>query len=169
MRVRYSRKKARRVAKTMSLELRRAYLAEMAHIEEEQMVFLDESLFNEVTGWRLMAWAPIGVEGRYLGDRTRGSTRSVLAAYSTTGYLPCVVVREGYFNAEAFIQWVTEDLLPHCNAYPGPNTVIIMDKASSHCNPAVEDVILATRLPFHVCGEKCLRSLCRGSFSPEWQ
>jgi transposase len=142
-RVKWSRKKARRVSKQMSLALRRAYLADLADIRAEQMVFLDESLFNEVTGWRLMAWAPIGVEGRYLGDRTRGSTWSVLAAYSTTGYLPCVVVREGYFNTEAFVQWVTEDLLPHCNAYPGPNSVIIMDNASSHCNPAVEEAILA--------------------------
>jgi hypothetical protein len=127
----------------MSLELRRAYLAEMAHIQAEQMVFLDESLFNEVTGWRLMAWASIGVEGRYLGDRTRGSTWSVLAAYSIIGYLSCVVVREGYFNVEAFVQWVTEDLLFYCNAYPGRNSVIIMDNASSHCKPAVEDAILA--------------------------
>jgi hypothetical protein len=124
----------------MFLKLRRAYLAEVAHIKAEQMVLLDEFLFNEVTGWRLMVWAPIGVEGRYLGDRTRGFIWSVLAAYSTTGYLSCVVVREGYFNAEAFVQWVTEDLLSHCNAYPGPNSVIIMDNASSHCNPAVECV-----------------------------
>jgi hypothetical protein len=58
----------------MSLKLRRAYLAEMAHIQAEQMVLLDESLFNKVTGWRLTAWAPIGAEGRYLSDRTRGST-----------------------------------------------------------------------------------------------
>jgi hypothetical protein len=142
-RVKYSRKKARRVARTMSLDLRRAYLAEIAHIQAEQMVFLDESLFNEVTGWRLTAWAPIGAEGRYLGDRTRGSTWSVLAAYGTIGYLPCVVVREGYFNTEAFVQWVTEDLLPHCNAYSGLNSVIIMDNASSHCDPAVEEAILA--------------------------
>jgi hypothetical protein len=116
----------------MSFELRRAYLAEMAHIQAEQMVFLDESLFNEVTGWRLMAWASIGVEGRYLGDRTRGSTWSVLAAYSIIGYLSCVVVREvistsrpsfsglqriSYFTvtlirvATALLSWITRVLI----------------------------------------------------------
>jgi hypothetical protein len=67
----------------------------------------------------------------------------VLATYSTIRYLPCVIVREGYFNTEAFVQWVTEDLLPYCNAYSGPNSVIIMNNASSYCDPAVEKAIIA--------------------------
>jgi len=32
------------------------------------MVFLDEALFNETTGWRATAWAPIGEAARYIGD-----------------------------------------------------------------------------------------------------
>ena len=52
----------------------------------------------------------------------------MLAAYSTIRYLPCVVVREGYFNTEAFVQWVTEDLLSYCNVYPGLNSVLRDDR-----------------------------------------
>jgi hypothetical protein len=101
-RIKWSRKKARRVAKRQCQQLRNDYLANMAGILAHQMVFLDETIFNEVTGWRLMAWAPIGQDGRYSGDRMRGHTWSILAAYATTGYLPCYAVKEGYYNVEAF-------------------------------------------------------------------
>jgi transposase len=76
-RVRWSRKKARRVSKKLYFQQRLDYLADMAGISAEQMVFLDETIFNEATGWRLMAWAPIGQNGRYTSDRKRGHTWSV--------------------------------------------------------------------------------------------
>ena len=50
-------------------------------------------------------------------------------------------VREGYFNAESFLQWVEHHLLPLCNTWPAPRSVIILDNASAHCNPQVEEVI----------------------------
>jgi transposase len=53
------------------------------------------------------------------------------------------VVREGYFNTEAFYQWLVEDLLPLCNLFPGPNSVIIFNNASSHYNPIIAEVIHA--------------------------
>ena len=54
-RLKWSRKKARRIAIALSLDLRRGYIASMAGIRAEQIVFLDESLFNETTGWHLTA------------------------------------------------------------------------------------------------------------------
>ena len=51
----WSQKKARRSAKELSLDIRRGFLSEMVGIMAEQMVFLDESLFNETMGWRLTA------------------------------------------------------------------------------------------------------------------
>jgi hypothetical protein len=86
----------------MSLEARRNYQALTAGLRAENMVFLDESLFNETTGWRLTAWAPIGEPVRYTGDRNRGHSWSLLAAYTTRGYLPCWIVKGGYFNLETF-------------------------------------------------------------------
>ena len=137
----WSKKQARRMAQNLSLDLRRGFLSEMTGIRAEQMVFLDESLFNETTGWRLTAWAPIGQAARYTGNRTRGHSWSLLAAYTTGGYLPCWTVKEGYFNAESFYRWLVDELLPHCQPYPGPNSVIIMDNASSHCNQSIADAI----------------------------
>ena len=138
----WSSKKARRSAMNASLDLRRGYLAEMVGITAEQMVFIDESLFNETTGWRLTAWAPIGQEGRYYADRTCGRSWSLLAAYTTEGYLKWRV-KEGYHNTASFYQWLIEELLPQCQPFPGPNSVIIMDNASIHCHPMIADAIRA--------------------------
>ena len=52
-RLKWSRKKARRIARRVNDELRRAYMVDMVGILAEQMVFLDEFIFNEITGWRL--------------------------------------------------------------------------------------------------------------------
>ena len=43
----------------------------MNGIKAKQMVFLDESLFNETTGWYLTTQVLIGQEGRYTGNITR--------------------------------------------------------------------------------------------------
>jgi transposase len=36
-----------------------------------------------------------------------------------------------------------EDLLLHCNLYPGPNSIIILDNASSYCNEIIANAIRA--------------------------
>jgi hypothetical protein len=133
-RLMWLRKKARRIARKINDELRRAYMVDMAGILAEQMVFLDESMFNETTGWRLTAWAPIGEAARYTGNMNRGYTWNFLTVYTTTGYLPCYVTREGYFNTETFLQWLEKELLSHCHAYPGLNSVIVLDNASAYCD-----------------------------------
>jgi transposase len=81
-RVRWSKKKAARISHHRSQQIRRDYTVEMAGITAEQMVVLDETLFNESTGWRSMAWSPIGMPARYIGSRRRGVSWSLLAAYA---------------------------------------------------------------------------------------
>ena len=139
-RARWDRKKAQRVGSRRNDELRRGYIADMLQITAEQMVFIDESLFNETTGWRHYAYAPIGQPGRYHASRTRGYSWSVLSAYTIDGFLPCTGIKEGWFNGDTFNRWLADELLPHCNPYPQPNSVIIMDNVSIHCNPRIEEV-----------------------------
>jgi hypothetical protein len=38
----------------------------------------------------------------YIGNRKREYIWNILIAYVTTGYLPCDVAKEGYFNTENF-------------------------------------------------------------------
>jgi len=142
-RLRLSEKQAQRVGHRQNEELRRAWLADFLYITAEQLVFIDETMFNEATGWRHTVYAPIGQDGRYHADPSRGRHWSVLPAYTVDDYLPCTAIREGWFNADAILRWILDDLLPHCNAFPAPRSVIVMDNASVHINPRIEEVIKA--------------------------
>jgi hypothetical protein len=51
----------------------------------DDLVFLDEAIFNEKTGWR----------GRTHPNTTRGDTYAVLAATTFDGWLPCSVLKKG--------------------------------------------------------------------------
>ena len=74
---------------------------------------------------------------------TRGVSWSALPAYTVNGYLPYKAIREGYFNQEAFLAWVPDDLLPHCNPYLGRNSIIVICKSekfiSARISPGPHD------------------------------
>ena len=137
----WNRKKVQRIGNSQSEELRLGWKAQMLHFTAEQLIFIDETLFNETTGWRSHAYAPIGQPARYQGPRSRGRTWSVLPAYTVHGYLPCIGIREGYYNGDAFYQWLEEELLPQCNAYLAPRSVIVMDNVGVQVNPRIEQLI----------------------------
>lgn len=139
---RISCKKGQRT-KRPNEQLRLDWIAQLLGLTAEQLVFIDETLFNESTGWRQHAWAPIGEPARYNADISRGRSWSVLPAYTIDGYLPCTSIREGYFNTELIVEWLLQQLLPLCNAFPATRSVIIMDNASSHTNPRIAEVIRA--------------------------
>jgi hypothetical protein len=61
----WSRKEIRRISLNCSEELRWSYIEDIWQFTANNMVFLDESIFNEKTGWRHHAYAPIGNEARY--------------------------------------------------------------------------------------------------------
>jgi hypothetical protein len=71
---RISNKKGQRIGHTQSQALRTAWQSFMLDVTAEQLVFLDESIFKQQTGWRLMAYGPIGQPARYSDDMTRGDT-----------------------------------------------------------------------------------------------
>jgi transposase len=113
----------------------------MLDITAEQMVFLDESIFKQQTGWRLMAYGPIGQPARYSDDMRRGDTWSILPAYTTEGYLPCTGIRQGFFNGDAFFSWVVNELLPYLNPFPQPRSVICLDNLNVHLDRRVRQAL----------------------------
>ena len=84
-----------------------------------------------------MVYVPIGQPARYYDDLIRGVTWSILPVYIVDGYLSYIAIREGYFNREAFLTWVRDELLPCCNPYPGPNSIIYLDNVSVHLDPRI--------------------------------
>lgn len=136
-----SRKKGQRIG-PQSEVLRKAWQADMAtNFVAEQLVFLDESLFKEQTCWRSMAMGPIGDPARWPDNMRRGATHSILPAMTCRGYLPCTAVKAGFFNTDQFITWLRDELLPHCNAFPGERSVICLDNLGIHCNARVEQLV----------------------------
>lgn len=123
-------------------ELRESYRACMRQFNAADLVFLDESIFNEKTGWRHKAYAPIGFTNRYFQDVRRGKTWAILPAYTVNGYLPCTGIKEGYYNNEEFLEWIREALLPTLRAAYGQKPmVIVLDNVSIHTNWEVVSVL----------------------------
>ena len=99
-------KKGERRSKNQNPELRAAWRADMLSLPAEKLVFVDESSFNQTTGWRRRAYAPIGQAARYDADIRRGTSWSVLPALTSIGYLSCTGIKKGYYNTEEFLQWI---------------------------------------------------------------
>ena len=140
----WSRQTLRPFSINRSEELRDRYRRLMRDFAADDLVFLDESIFNEKTGWRHHAYAPVGHASRYAQNISRGSTYAILPAYTIHGYLPCTAIKEGYFNREDFIDWIQNQLVPTLRATYGPrHMVIVLDNVSIHTNDEVTRVIQA--------------------------
>jgi hypothetical protein len=98
----------------------------MANYAADNLIFIDESLFNEKTGWRTRRYAPIRSPARYRANIDRGSTYSILPALDINGYLPYTGIKKGYFNQDEFIDWITNNLLPAIIKKYRPRPIIIV-------------------------------------------
>ncbi|KAF2812759.1 uncharacterized protein BDZ99DRAFT_518572 [Mytilinidion resinicola] len=65
---RWSKKQAQRQSNRASEELRRTYLEVIGRYEPEDLIFLDESIFNEKTGWRRRHYHYLRPNFRTFGD-----------------------------------------------------------------------------------------------------
>ena len=101
--------------------------------DADQLVFLDESAANERTGDRKRGWSPVGLICEQFRPIKRSERWSILPALTVEGYIEYSIF-QGAFTAELFIEFVEEKVLPHCNPYPGPRSVLILDNASIHKN-----------------------------------
>jgi Arginine repressor, DNA binding domain len=70
----WSRQVVYRISLTRSETLREGWRQDMRRFTADNLVFLDESIFNKKTGWRHQGWGPIGEEIRYEADVRRGPT-----------------------------------------------------------------------------------------------
>jgi transposase len=138
----WTRKELRRIALGQNEELRQAWRDEMRMFSAEDIVFLDESIFNEKTGWRHRAYGPIGQDIRYPGDIHRGCTWAICAAMTVNGWLPCTGVKEGYYKTHDFLNWVQTGLIPALEQLnDGRARVIVLDNVSIHVNEVITNAL----------------------------
>jgi len=140
----WTRKSLKLSSSDRSKELRESYKYDMQAFAADDLVFIDESIFNEKTGWRQKAYAPIGSEARYQTNIGRGNTWSVLPAMTLDGYLRCTSIKQGYMSTEDIAHWVTNSLLPTIAEHFGNRTVVVvMDNVSVHVQEEVTAPIIA--------------------------
>ena len=127
----WSRKAVQARAAERSEPLRRAWQGIQKQYDSDQLIFLDESASNERTGDRKYGWSPLGLICEHSRPLKKSERWSILPALTHDGYLDEVIF-QGSITAEIFQEFVQERVLPHCSAYPGPRSVIILDNASIH-------------------------------------
>jgi hypothetical protein len=111
--------------------LRQLWMDKMAKWTAEQLIFIDESAANERTADRKYGWAPVGVTPREARPFGRSERWSLCPAYTIDGFITWEIVH-GSFSAELFEDFIKNKVLPLCNPYPLPRSVIIMDNAPIH-------------------------------------
>jgi transposase len=112
-------------------ELRKKWIECLAGWEANQLVFIDESAANERTSDRKYGWAPIGVTPVEYRPFKRSERWSILPAYTIDGFITWDI-RQGSYTSELFDNFIENNVLPLCNAFPGPRSVIVMDNAPIH-------------------------------------
>lgn len=132
-RIRHSKKVATRIAAQRD-QLRRAqYEAEVRELDEEMLVFVDETHVSEKTLFRKKAWAPVGLPA-ITESPLRNATRcSILPAYTVDGYIyRTTLVVEGSVTGAIFEDWLEHRVLPQCEPFPGRRSVLVLDNCSTH-------------------------------------
>jgi DDE superfamily endonuclease len=103
----------------------------LAQWRAHQLVFVDEAGINSKLGERSHGYSKKGCVIPHKVTPGRAPNFSLLPAITVDGYIACNLY-PGAINAERFEDFIRNDVLPHCNEFPGPRSVIIMDNASIH-------------------------------------
>jgi transposase len=110
-------------------------------------VYVDESGCDRRVGFRRTGWSPLGVTPVQIAKFHRGQRYQILPAYSQNGILLSRIF-QGTTDSAMFEDFI-EQLLHHCGRYPQPNSVLVMDNASSHRSERIEQMC-------HAAGVKLL-------------
>jgi hypothetical protein len=112
-------------------ELRNAWLRDLEDRTADQLIFVDESAANERTGDRKYGWAPVGITPHESRSFKRSERWSILPAYTADGFIAWDI-KHGSYTADSFEDFIENKLLPLCNRFPLPRSIIVMDNAPIH-------------------------------------
>jgi hypothetical protein len=82
---------------------------------------------------RKYGWAPIGVTPHVYQSIKRSERWSLLPVYTLDGFFTWDII-QGSYTTDLFNAFVEEKVLPFCNPYPGPRSILIVDNAKIHHN-----------------------------------
>ena len=104
----------------------------MEAYETEQLIYIDVSAANEKTLDRKYGWAPRGYPAIDIQVLHHSTRWSILPALTVNGFLNETLVVQGSVNGEMFADWLENNILPQCNPYPGPQSILVLDNCSTH-------------------------------------
>lgn len=127
---RWTKKVIRQMARQRSKDLRDFYLHNLSNFKSYHLVFVDESGCDKRIGFRRTGWSPLGVAPVQVA-KFRGDCRyQILPAYSQEGVLLSRVF-QGTTDSAMYEDYI-EQLLQHCEPFPKPRSVLVMDNAFFH-------------------------------------
>ena len=112
-------------------ELRAAWIRKLASWTADQLLFIDESACDERSAHRKYGWAPIGITPHKYVPFKRSERWSILPIYTIDGFITWDL-KQGSYTAESFEEFIKNKVLPRCNPFPGPRSIIVMDNAPIH-------------------------------------
>ncbi|KAE8219751.1 hypothetical protein CF319_g6615 [Tilletia indica] len=116
------------------------YILAIADFTPEQLIFADESHFNQRTNMRPRGWSRIGERAIEYRILVRGERYSLLPGLSIDGIVAPWAFR-GSVNTVRFHGWVRDHLLPRMTPYPGPRSVLVLDNCVTHKSPATRALV----------------------------
>ena len=144
-RIGISRKRLKRVALERNDTCRHHYMLQVSQYTADMLVFLDESAANEHTKDRKYGWSGFGTNPSVKRPIKRSKRWSILPAYTQDGLSACHVY-QGAIKAVRYEWWLENEVLPRCNAFPGRNSVLIMDNASIHHSQVSKSLLFSAIL-----------------------
>ena len=112
-------------------ELRRQWMGQLSEWNAEQLISIDQSAANERIVDRKYGSALVGLTPREVRLFGCSQRWSVYPAYTIDGFITWEIVH-GSFSAELYEDFIENRVLPLCNPYSLPQSVIIMDDAPIH-------------------------------------
>lgn len=115
------------------IDARAIYAAELSIVADSNLIFLDETGFNEHTR-RSYGYSMRNSKAYSVVPANRGINNSLICAISSVGVV-AYSYKQGAFNSEHFRIFITEKLIPHFRS--NPNHILIMDNARFHKSSVV--------------------------------
>ena len=142
----FTKKKTQAIAKERESErvkeLRRVYKEKMPSMNVHQMLFLDESGFNQKTKNRVRGWSHRGETVQSVQQYQKGQRYSLFAAIglgSNGSRITTTMITKRNGNRIMFLKFLRKKVVPHLIA--NPNTTVVMDNCSIHKGEEVKQVI----------------------------
>ncbi|CAD6954593.1 unnamed protein product, partial [Tilletia laevis] len=124
-------KKLARKARQRDQRRRGVYAMYMTQFRPDQLVFADETHFNDRNALRTYGWAPTPQRASVSSDFTRGTKWSLLPALSQDGMFGAYIT-EGSITREKFLYWIDHFALPNMRPFPEERSVLVVDNCSIH-------------------------------------